>query len=115
MVDFSSDPNTPQHPFKTSHNDGQLLDAYSQTVISVAKKTSDAVVQIQVKKNPTTQKQQTRKPQNSFGTGSGFIISSDGFIVTNSHVIKSAEKITVNLQDGSNFQPNLLGMILQPI
>jgi len=109
MVDFSSDPNTPQHPFKTSHNDGQLLDAYSQTVISVAKKTSDAVVQIQVKKNPTTQKQQTRKPQNSFGTGSGFIISSDGFIVTNSHVIKSAEKITVNIQDGRQFSAQIIG------
>lgn len=109
MVDFTSDENAPQHPFRTSHNDGQLLDTYSQTVISVAKKTSDAVVQIQVKKKPTTQKQRTRKPQNPFGTGSGFIISSDGFIVTNSHVIKGAEKITVNLQDGRHLPAQLIG------
>ena len=52
MVDFNSEENVPEHPFRPSHNDGQLLDAYSQTVINVAKQTSDAVVQIQVKKKP---------------------------------------------------------------
>jgi S1-C subfamily serine protease len=109
MVDFTSDENSPQHPFRTSHNDNQLLDAYSKTVIGVAKKTSDAVVQIQVKKKPTARKQRTRKTQNPFGTGSGFIISSDGFIVTNSHVIKGAEKIQVNLQDGRHLPAQLIG------
>lgn len=109
MVDFTSDEQLSQHPFRTSQNDGQILDAYSQTIISVAQKTSDAVVQIQVKKKPTPQKRRTRRPQNPFGTGSGFIISSDGFIVTNSHVIKDAEKIQVNLQDGRQLSAQLIG------
>ena len=43
------------------------------------------------------------------GTGSGFIISSDGTIVTNNHVIEGAEKITVNFADGTSEVASLVG------
>ncbi len=43
------------------------------------------------------------QPQPQMGGGSGFIISSDGYIVTNNHVIKDATQITVVLNDGREF------------
>lgn len=41
--------------------------------------------------------------------GSGFIISKDGYIVTNHHVIDKADKITVNLNDSRSFQAKIIG------
>lgn len=43
------------------------------------------------------------------GAGSGFIISSDGYVVTNNHVIQGAQKITVKLVDGRTFKAKIVG------
>ncbi len=43
------------------------------------------------------------------GLGSGFIISADGWVVTNNHVIDGADEITVTLQDGTKFKAELRG------
>ena len=43
------------------------------------------------------------------GAGSGIIISSDGYIVTNNHVVESAQKVTVTLSDGSAFTATVVG------
>ncbi|MEZ0343595.1 MAG: DegQ family serine endoprotease, partial [Caldimicrobium sp.] len=43
------------------------------------------------------------------GAGSGFIISKDGYIVTNNHVVEKAQKITVKLLDGRVFQGKVVG------
>lgn len=43
------------------------------------------------------------------GQGSGFIISKDGYILTNNHVVNDADKITVTLGDGREFQAKLIG------
>lgn len=43
------------------------------------------------------------------GAGSGVIISNDGYIVTNNHVIENADKITVNLDDNRNYTAKLVG------
>lgn len=43
------------------------------------------------------------------GLGSGFIISPDGYILTNEHVAGNAEEITVTLSDGRQFQAELIG------
>lgn len=90
-----------------SSDDGHLLDAYSRTVVGVAQRVSNAVVHLKVEK-----KQQGRRPnppQGAAGTGSGFIISSDGFVVTNSHVVSGAERIEGMLQDGRSFQARVVG------
>ena len=110
MLSFISDEtkHTPkQQPSDAPNKDGALLDAYSQTVVSVAQQLSDAVVQIKVKKNAASSRR--RPSQQPFSTGSGFIISSDGFIVTNSHVVHKAKAIEVNLQDGRQFKAKLVG------
>jgi serine protease Do len=43
------------------------------------------------------------------GAGSGIIISSDGYIVTNNHVVEGAQKVTVTLSDGSAFEAAIVG------
>ncbi|NUM55954.1 MAG: DegQ family serine endoprotease [Candidatus Hydrogenedentes bacterium] len=43
------------------------------------------------------------------GEGSGFIISSDGYILTNNHVANDADRLTVKLTDGREFQAELVG------
>ena len=45
----------------------------------------------------------------SRGAGSGFIIDSDGFILTNHHVIENAERITITLADGRMFRGEVVG------
>jgi len=43
------------------------------------------------------------------GAGSGIIISPDGYIVTNNHVVEGAQKVTVTLSDGSAFEATIIG------
>jgi len=45
----------------------------------------------------------------AMGTGSGFFISGDGFIVTNNHVVENAEEISVKLSDGRELKGKLIG------
>ncbi len=87
--------------------DGELLDAYSRTVVQVARHVSEAVVQIKVKNKKGEQRK--RQKRRGYGAGSGFIISSDGYVVTNSHVVNGALSIEVNLQDGRRFAARLIG------
>jgi serine protease Do len=50
-----------------------------------------------------------RGPLRPFGLGSGFIVSQDGYIVTNAHVVENAEEITVRLSDKREFKAKLIG------
>ncbi len=59
------------------------------------------------------QRQRQQEPQSAnptpVGAGSGVIISSDGYIVTNNHVIDKADEITVTLNDSRRFEATLIG------
>jgi S1-C subfamily serine protease len=87
--------------------DRELLDSYSQTITGVIHGVEGAVVHIQVEKMEKDPRTQQMRP--SGGSGSGFIISSDGFIVTNHHVIDGAEKIRVILSNGQVLTAELKG------
>jgi serine protease Do len=52
---------------------------------------------------------QMPREQESQSLGSGFIISSDGYILTNAHVVDSADKITVRLSDKREFKAKVIG------
>ncbi len=52
---------------------------------------------------------QAPREQESQSLGSGFIISSDGYIMTNAHVVDSADKITVRLTDKREFRAKVIG------
>lgn len=87
--------------------DGGLLDAYSRAVIDSAEKVSPSVVYIQVTGVPGGR--QRRGPNEVTGSGSGFVFTPDGFILTNSHVVHGASKIDVTLMDGRHFQAQQIG------
>ena len=86
-------------------DDGALLDEYSRTVVSAVARVEPAVVNIDIKQ----QRMSRRGPREIGGSGSGFIITPDGFILTNSHVVHEAKEIAVNLFDGREFRAQLVG------
>jgi len=87
--------------------DAELLDAYSKTITGVVGETAQAVVHVQVEKKVTERRSGTERVQQ--GSGSGFVISSDGYIVTNNHVIGNAIDIKVNFSDGRIEKAELKG------
>jgi serine protease Do len=58
---------------------------------------------------PPGQPPAPRGPLRPFGLGSGFIVSPDGFIVTNAHVVENAEEITVRLTDKRELKAKVIG------
>jgi len=97
---------------KSQHNgaksDFNHLDSYSRTVVAVAKLASESVVNIKVIK-PVPANQKHGMPLPPFGTGSGFVIGTQGLILTNNHVIHQAKEIKVTLPDGNEFIPEIVG------
>lgn len=53
--------------------------------------------------------QQFQQPQQQMAGGSGFLVSSDGYIVTNNHVIKDATQVSVTLNDGTEYEATVKG------
>ena len=107
---------TPNDASNTSHapeQDALLLDAYSNTVVNVAKKVSPSVVQIRVSGRAAatdqTPPQRRGRGGETGGTGSGFIISTDGYVITNNHVVAGAATIEVMLPTGEELDATLIG------
>ena len=87
--------------------DKQLLDAYSLTVAGVVKKAAQAVVHLKVVKK--IQEVRTKNIVEQYAFGSGFVISSDGYIITNNHVIENTDSIKVIFGDGLEHNATLAG------
>jgi S1-C subfamily serine protease len=79
--------------------DAVLLDAYSQTVTGVAENARDSVVNIRVQHGGSA----SPSGRASEGSGSGFVITPDGYIVTNSHVVHAAKDLQVTLANGETY------------
>jgi S1-C subfamily serine protease len=82
-------------------DDRHLLDAYSKAVVDVVEDVGPAVVRVS-----TLPDRARRQPG---GTGSGVIISPDGLVLTNSHVVQSAKSARLALSDGRIVDSRLVG------
>jgi S1-C subfamily serine protease len=79
--------------------DGAALDAYSQAVASVAQLASPGVVGIRA----------ARAARGAPAGGSGFALTPDGLVLTNSHVVTDAAEIEVSTIDDDTFEADLIG------
>lgn len=76
------------------------------TVSQIAAQTANSVVEITTE---ATSYDMYMRQSVTEGAGSGVILTTDGYIVTNNHVIKGASKITVTLKDGTSYPATLVG------
>jgi len=79
--------------------DADLLDAYSQAVIGVVKNVGPAVISVTSRHDAS----------GGGGMGSGFLITPDGFALTNSHVVHGRERLKATTQDGDTLDATLVG------
>ncbi len=86
-------------PGQEQPRDGSLLDAYSQSVVNVVDQVGPSVVRLDVR----------RGDGRRGGSGSGVIVSPDGLILTNSHVIQGARRADVTALDGRSLSGRVLG------
>src|SRR5437762_12103404 len=83
-------------PTGSTHEEA-LLDAYSRAVSSVVDRVGPSVVHIHVTQKGDPTARDPRARHGARGSGSGFIFTPDGFILTNSHVVHNADDIRVAL------------------
>src|ERR1044071_6774885 len=85
-------------PVSSVPGDEVLIDAYSEAVSAAVATAHPAVVHIEVTGNNAPG-----------GSGSGFFISPDGYLLTNSHVVHGAHELKVFLADGRKLAADLIG------
>ena len=102
----NSRPSSSREPPPSPVNgEARLFDAYSKAVVRAVGSVAPSVVKIEVRKTLQTR----RGSREGGGSGSGFIISPDGLVLTNSHVVHGAATIEVVLSDGRRPDAVLVG------
>jgi S1-C subfamily serine protease len=95
---------SPDEVGATTSNE-EVMDAYSRAVTNAAEKVSPSVVYIEMSRSVAGRS----RSREARGSGSGFIFTPDGFILTNSHVVNGATGINVTVLDGHRYEANLVG------
>jgi len=72
--------------------------SYEYSLIDIFEKSEESVVQVNVLRS-----------ESDGGMGSGFVYSEDGYIITNQHVVKEAQKVTVTFLDGEAYIGDVIG------
>ena len=87
----------------TASPDLELLDAYSNAVGAVAESAGPAVVNIE------SLHKGSKSERERGGSGSGFVFTPDGFVLTNAHVVHGAAHLQVTLAEGRSMPAELIG------
>lgn len=88
--------------------DAEALDAYSRAVVQAVGRAGPAVVSVAVAR-PLPERFRRRGLDEMRGAGSGVIITPDGYVLTNSHVVSGSQRIELRLQDGRTLQAQVVG------
>ena len=78
--------------------DQELLDAYSRAVIGVVERAGPAVVSLEI-----------AQKRGRGGAGSGFVVTPDGYVMTNSHVVQNTRQIRVRAPSGETVEGQVMG------
>ena len=95
ISNWISTANSSEQPVRTQPRDADLLDAYSQAVVQVVRQVGPAVLTV------TGESEQ--------GAGSGFLITPDGFALTNSHVVNGQQRLKVTTEEGDRLSADVIG------
>ncbi len=101
LLDQSDDRPDVSSPTLEPASDATLLDAYSRTVSGIIDRVGPAVVRVEVSR--------AGRPDQRGGIGSGVVITPDGLIITNSHVVGGARRLRVATPEGRTLTAELLG------
>ena len=100
---------------KTRNNDLTYLNTQTPDFVEIAKKSINTVVHVKSASSNSSDfsiedflfGRAQKRPQ--MGSGSGVIISSDGYIITNHHVIETAEDIQITTNDNQSYEAKIIG------
>ena len=94
--------------------DAALFDAYSRAVIGAVERVGPAVAHLEVWGSPAQprgrrQRRSGGDPHEATGSGSGFLFTPDGFMLTNSHVVERATRVRATFADGATCGAEIVG------
>lgn len=78
------------------------ISSNEQTIVTIADKVSSAVVKIDII-------QTTSRGSKIVGYGSGFVVSPEGYIITNNHVVEKSDLLSITFKDGKTFDGKIIG------
>jgi S1-C subfamily serine protease len=102
-------------PHTEPDSDAELLDAYSRAVIAAVERVGPAVAHLEVWSDVDPRARRGRGrgpnsgPREATGTGSGFLFTPDGFVLTNSHVVERATRVRATFPDGASCGAEIVG------
>jgi S1-C subfamily serine protease len=101
VSDGADEPRAAADRSKVPVNEQEALDAYSRVIVTVAESLGPAVVNLRAVANEGGRR--------SGGSGSGFLFTPDGFLLTNHHVVRGSNRLRVRLNDGREVSGRVIG------
>ena len=116
LADGAAEPVSTTHARVERDSDAELLDAYSRAVMGAVERVGPAVAHLEVwGPAPETRGRRQRRPgaggspREATGSGSGFLFTPDGFMLTNSHVVERATRVRATFADGVSCGAEIVG------
>jgi serine protease Do len=117
LPDFSASPTETETVEKSNKEPSQTLQAFNDEIVNIAERAKSAVVTVNVVQTVEAQNPLARffgergQPEEyqREGLGSGVIVSKDGYILTNNHVVENADEVEVQLYGGQSSKAEIIG------